>query len=637
MSVSASGQPGRSGRRTAVARGEPAIGRYSLIGDCRTAALVADDAAIDWLCLPRFDAPAIFARLLDAERGGYLAITDAAGKGHPTPLGQRYLPDTAILQTEVAVAGGRLLVTDFMPTEHLRAPWGRGAEPCGRGAEPCVVRHIEALVGECRFAVRLFATPDYARITPQLTLGDRHVLVTGGDGVVVLACATGAMDPLVADDPGLFASAHTLRAGERMTLALGWAASPYHGSHSARALQRDWSDELAATRAFWEGWAAATHYSGPYRDAVVRSAITLKLLTYAPTGAVVAAPTTSLPEHIGGSRNWDYRYNWIRDGSFAGGALATLGHLDEAVAFVEWIEHREHRAPDEIRALYTIGGGREIPETEIPTLAGYRGSGPVRIGNGAAGQCQLDITGEWLDCVAAVYLRPDAPVPDAWLARLVASAVTATCEHWGDRDSGIWEIRAEPRHFVYSKVMCWAAVDRGIRLAERYGWAVDLARWRAVRGAIYADVLAHGTDPATRAFTIAYGDPGLDAANLMIPIVGFLPPDDPRVVATTNEIARRLTDPRGLVYRYRAFEDGVGGEEGTFAMCSFWLAETLALQGRREEAVALFERLLAHASPTGLLAEMIDSRTGELLGNYPQAFSHLGLIRAALALARDTD
>ncbi len=612
---------------SSILRGYLPIGDYGLIGDCHTAALVAADSSIDWLCLPDFDSQAVLSRLLSAPLGGYLAVTEPDG-APALAVGQHYLPNTAILQTEIALTTGRLLVTDFMPiTDHHRI---------GSEHETCVVRRIEALTGPCAFSVRLKIAPDYALADPRMMLNTEGVMVTGGQGVIVLGFSegSGCEGTLANESLGPFHCERTLVAGEHLTMALGWAPHPFQANKLRRSLRRDWSHELEQTRNFWMHWSTDTEYSGPLRPTVIRSAITLKLMTYAPTGAMIAAPTTSLPEFLGGSRNWDYRYTWIRDASFAAGALAALGHTDEAIDFVHWVEHRERISDRELRVMYGIRGERNLPEIVLSPLEGYRQSSPVRVGNGAVEQHQLDINGEWLDCVARIYLRPDAPYPDHWLWSLIDATVTYICDHWMDPDAGIWEVRSGKQRFVYSRVMCWAAVDRGIKLAERFGWPLDIERWERVRELIHAEVCEHGVDPDTGAFTISYESRGFDAATLMIPIVGFLPATDPRVVATTEQIRRHLTDERGFVYRYRSFDDGVGGEEGTFVMCSCWLAENLALQGRRKEALDLLNRLLDCASPTGMLSEMIDSDSGALLGNYPQAFSHLGVIRAALALAQ---
>lgn len=607
-----------------------AISDYSMIGDCRTAALVATDGAIDWCCLPHFDAPAVLSRIIDASQGGYLALLDPQTGRPPQSLRQRYVPNTAILHTEVAFQTGRLLITDFMPTEHLRG--NVQPEP-----PPRIVRRIESLEGSCQFILRIKISPDYGRIAPQLTLNAEGVMATtvGGAGVTVLSFAEAPIEVrLELVDPGLVESWHVLGARDRVTLVLGWAPHPFQANQLRRSFRRDWTFELEATRGFWQDWAARITYRGPYQEAVMRSAITLKLLTFSPTGAMVAALTTSLPERIGGQRNWDYRYTWVRDASLAAGTLASLGHHREAIDFVHWVEHRERRSDRELRIIYGIHGDRELPEQTILLLDGYRQSRPVRIGNGAVEQNQLDIYGEWLDCVERVYRFPDEHPPESWLSALIDATVTYVCDHWMSPDAGIWEMRGPQQQFVFSKCMCWVAVDRGILLAERFQWEVDLDRWHQVRDIIRRDVYQHGIDPQTDAFTISYEHRDLDAATLMMPLVGFLPATDPHVRATTDAIAEQLTDNNGFVYRYRDVDDGVGGEEGTFIICSFWLAENLAAQGRPQEAITLFEKLLAHASPTGLLSEMIDSTTGELLGNYPQAFSHVGLIRTALAIQR---
>lgn len=608
-------------------RGYGAIKDYGLIGDCRTVALVATDASIDWLCLPHFDSQAVLSRLIGAERGGYLSLTEADDELMPVPISQHYRHETAILETEVGLREGRMRVTDFMPMDPQRGP----QRP---EMNPCVVRRISALESECRFALRMKIAPDYARAVPVVTVTHEGAMVTGGHGVMVLSHADHKPESVTLDDEtqGPLTCVYHLQAGEHLTVVLGWAENPYLASKLRRSFRCDWEPVFAATEQFWHAWSAKTAYNGPYRDAVARSAITLKLLTFAPTGAMVAAPTTSLPELIGGSRNWDYRYTWIRDGSLAAGALASLGHLQEALDFVQWVEHRERKSDRELRVMYGIRGERHLPEIDVAPLDGYKHSRPVRVGNGAVDQHQLDIYGEWLDCVARVYLHPDAPTPEDWLCNLVDATATFVCDHWIEQDAGIWEVRSGAQNFVYSKVMCWAAVDRAIQLAERYDWPVDIPHWERVRAQIFSDVTTHGFDEQTGAFKIAYEMTGLDAATLMVPIVGFLPPHNPHVIATTNAIARDLTDAKGFVYRYRHFDDGVGGEEGTFIMCSYWLAENLALQQRRDEAVKLFEKIYTHASPTGLISEMIDSSNGELLGNYPQAFSHLGLIRTALVL-----
>ncbi len=600
-----------------IARGYLPLQHYSLIGNCRTAALVAADASIDWLCLPHFDSNPCLSRILSTERGGFLAITDPASGAPPVMLRQSYEDDTAILVTDVQLASGQIRLTDFMPPDD-----GNGHAPT------CLIRRITALQGSPRFALQMKIAVDYGDETASFTLLPDGALADAGTSMVALAFVE-TPEAMRAEGTTL-ASTHALQAGQTVTVALGWGAT---ADEARAAVPGDSEAALEVTRAFWQQWVNGITYQGVYRKQVVRSAIVLKLLTFAPKGSVIAAPTTSIPERIGGSRNWDYRYTWLRDGSFTVDALTALGKTEEAFAFVQWLEGRERHAEFELRTIYTIEGRRELPEFIAEALEGYRGSRPVRVGNAAAGQTQLDIYGEWLDCVAHTYAAT-TPLPPDWLRDLIIATVNHVSEHWREPDMGIWEIRSEPQQFVYSKVMCWVAVERGIALAERFGWQADLARWRAECDAIRASVLENGIDPATGAFKMSYETAAPDAANLMITLVGFLPPTDPRIIATTDAIMRELRDQRGFVYRYRHFDDGVGGEEGTFVMCSFWLVENLARQGRTTEAHALFADLIAHVSPTGLLSEMIDSSSGMLLGNFPQAFSHLGIIRAALALAQ---
>jgi len=601
------------------ARGYLPLQRYSLIGDGLTAALIADDGSIDWLCLPAFDGEPLFARLLDAQMGGFFDLADVTSAEPPAPLGQRYVGETSILQTELAFSTGRVLVSDFLPI----ATAGE--------AHSLLLRQAQAIEGSVTLALRLKAAQQYGRTAAPLTLQSDGVAITLDREPLLLAVAA-PEEPLSLQSGSAYSTLgpFELRESQSLTCAL-WRLAPG---------QRDREGDLASpaaiyateyerTRQFWQGWSAGVQYAGPDREQIVRSAITLKLLSYIPTGALLAAPTTSLPERIGGSRNWDYRYTWLRDGAFAAQTLLALGRRQEAVAFVDWLERRERRDPFELRPLYSIRGERDLPEFTVETLEGYRQSRPVRVGNAAVGQTQLDIYGEWLDCVERLY-REEAPA--TWLRDLIAASVQTVTERWREPDQGIWEIRSAPQHFVYSKVMCWVALDRGIALAQRLGWAVALSEWEATAAAIRDEVLAQGVDATTGAFRASYETAAPDAANLMIPLVGFLPPTDPRCVTTTKVVMETLRGAHGLLYRYRYFDDGVGGEEGVFLLCSCWLVENLALQGRTEEARQLYAQLLRYASPTGLLSEMVDTTTGELLGNYPQAFSHIGLIRAALTL-----
>src|SRR6185437_5403273 len=395
---------------------------------------------------------------------GYWSITASEEEAVPNGLQQHYHPDAAILETTIGLPVGELAVTDFMATAHLRG------EPDALPA-PCLIRQIAALTLPCQFALRLKVAPDYGRQLPRITYNPEGIIAVGAQGTLVVSYVAGGTCGDFLDNTayGPVATVHTLQPGECMTLALSWAANPHQASRLRRELlRRDWGSEKEATAAYWQGWSAQTLLDSPYRDLLVRNAITLKLLTFAPTGAFVAAPTTSLPEQIGGTRNWDYRYCWIRDGSMSATALALLGHVDEALAFVKWVEHRERQSEGELRVLYGIQGERETPEAEVPPLEGYQQSTPVRIGNQAVAQQQHDLYGEWLDCVAHIYLRPDASVPDRWLASLVDAAVTHTCDFWMEPDAGIWEVRSQPQNFVHSKMLCWIAVDRGIKLAEHF-------------------------------------------------------------------------------------------------------------------------------------------------------------------------
>jgi GH15 family glucan-1,4-alpha-glucosidase len=429
----------------------------------------------------------------------------------------------------------------------------------------------------------------------------------------------------------------TLHEGERLLFALGMGRS----AQAARRLveselhQRNFDAELAHTLHCWRRWIAGCTYQGPYIEMVQRSALVLKMMTYAPTGAIVAAPTASLPEEIGGIRNWDYRFTWLRDATFTLYALNVLGFTEEARAFTYWLRRLSYANGEDLQIMYGIRGERELPEMELPHLSGYCDSRPVRIGNGAATQKQLDVFGEVLDCIH-LYRRQGCferygESLEGPLWAMMRMLVEHVCAHWQEPDSGIWEVRGKNRHFVYSKVMCWVALDRGIRAAQQLHLEADLPRWLYVRDQIRADVLAHGYNTSVGAFTQSYGDTTLDAVNLLLPLVGFIAPNDPRMRSTVDRIMERLTDERGFVYRYsvESTDDGLTGSEGAFTMCTFWLVDNLAMQGRVAEARSLFERVLSYAGRLGLFAEEIDSQNRMALGNYPQAFTHIALINSA--------
>jgi alpha,alpha-trehalase len=467
---------------------------------------------------------------------------------------------------------------------------------------------------------------DYGLTVPRLERrGEELFVVYGGADALVLQTSF----PLEQVGPCTAEGTTRLRSGEGTTLVLTYSLPHELDPQVVNADEID--RRFRETEEMWREWADRCEYEGPYREEVVRSALVLKALTNAPTGAIVAAPTTSLPEQVGGERNWDYRYTWVRDAAFTIYALFSLGYREEAHRFMHWLERTVAGQAEDLQIMYAVAGERQLHEIELGHLEGYRGSRPVRIGNGAAGQFQLDVYGEVLD-TGWQYLQHGGEIePGYW--ELCVGAVEYVAEHWERPDAGIWETRGGPRHFVYSKVMAWVALDRGIRLAEALGWEGDVDRWRGVRDRMRARIESEGVDPGTGAFTQAFGSSIQDAANLRIPVVRFLPADDPRVLATTKQVEAELMRD-GFVHRYRGYEDGLEGEEAAFVICGFWMVDNLAMAGELERARELFRRLCDSANDVGLLAEEVDPHTGELLGNFPQAFSHIGLINAAVNIAR---
>ncbi|RDI74418.1 Glucoamylase/glycosyl hydrolase-related protein [Gaiella occulta] len=590
----------------------PPIADYALLADCHASALVSRDGSVDWCAFQRFDARPVFSRLLDWGRGGYFRIAP-----HGTyAASRRYLPGTNVLETRFETAGGVLTVTDVLPVTE------RPGHP-----DHQLIRVVRCLSGSVHVAVEFEPRFDYGLTRPRLEIReDGLAFVYGGADALVLQCELA----LEHTDLSSCCAGTLLEEGEQAFVVL-----TYSLPHEVRVERLDLAGACArvdATVAFWERWSERIEYDGPYREEVLRSALVLKALTNAPTGAIAAAPTTSLPEEIGGERNWDYRYSWLRDSALALDALFALGYDEEAHAYMAWLRRTTAGRAEDLQIMYGLGGERFLPEVELTQLEGYRGSKPVRIGNAAAGQFQLDVYGELLD-TACRYAERGGAVDDVFWQFLteVGGEVSA---RWRLPDQGIWEIRGEPRHFTYSKVMAWVAFDRLVRIAEIGGRDGPLDTWRAERDAIRALVEAEGVDEATGAFTQSFGSPALDASNLMIPIVGFVPWDDPRARATFERISSELSRD-GFVYRYVTDGvDGLSGGEATFAICSFWLVECLARAGEVERARELFERLLGFANDVGLLAEEIDPASGALLGNFPQAFSHLGLIQAAIALAQ---
>jgi GH15 family glucan-1,4-alpha-glucosidase len=598
------------------------IENYGIIGNMRTAALVGTDGSIDWLCVPHFDSPSVFAAILDAGKGGRFRIAPRDGR---ITHKQFYWPDTNVLVTRFLSPDGVGQVTDYMPV----------GVPEGAPGHRWLVRQVTVIRGAMAFQVECRPAFNYARDAHQTSVEPPGARFRSPGLCLELATRV----PLRPDGTGVVAEL-ALEEGQRATFVLREAEPA-----SAPAVDDDLAAELfTRTVAYWRAWLAKGTYRGRWREIVDRSALVLKLLTFEPTGAIVAAPTCSLPEDLGGARNWDYRYTWIRDAAFTLYGLMRIGFTDEAAQFMQWLEARCHELePDgSLQIMYGIDGRHALTEARLDHLDGYRGSRPVRIGNGAYNQVQLDIYGELLDSVY-LYNKYGAPISyDLWIE--LRKLVDWVCESWQRPDEGIWEVRAGRQHFVYSKLMCWVALDRGLRLADKRSFPADRVRWEKVRDAIYEDIMAKGWSPARQAFVQYYGSDALDAANLAMPLVFFLSPTDPRMLSTLDAINR--SPSRGglvsnsLVYRYNvtAVDDGIAGDEGTFNICTFWLVEALTRAGRvnrarLDEARLIFEQMLGYASHLGLFAEEIGP-SGEALGNFPQAFTHLALISAAFNLDR---
>jgi alpha,alpha-trehalase len=596
----------------------PGIGDYALIGDCHTAALVARDGSVDWLCPGRFDAPAVFCRMLDRARGGSLRTRPSADFSSE----RRYLPHTNVLETTFSTAAGTARLTDLMPI-HRRSSSRRGYDV---GTSQRLLRLVEGVAGEVELEVRCKPTFDYARVDPKIAVvRDVGAVASGGSQFLALACGGVRLEQRDGEVTGRF----TVKAGERRWIVLTCADDPDRADEALYPVRLD--AQLERTLEYWTHWTRQCTYAGPYRAEVERSALVLKLLTYEPTGAIVAAPTTSLPEEVGGVRNWDYRFTWLRDSSLILYALMTIGYEEEAADFIHFLEGAvgaDSSAAPQI--MYGIDGRRHLPERTLDHLEGYRGSRPVRIGNAAASQRQLDIYGEVMRAALQRYDVDEAPDADAW--RVLRGLVQQAAEHWSETDRGIWEVRGQPRPFLYGKLMCWSAVDSGVHLAEQYQLQAPLDAWRATRDEIRQAILERGYDADLGAFTQYFGGAVLDASALMIPRIGFLPATDARVRSTIDRIKRDLTRG-GLVYRYRT-ADGLAGGEGAFTLCTYWLADALALTGEVDEAHRLFESMRRYLNDVGLLSEEIDPSSGEPLGNFPQGFSHLALIGAAVDLAR---
>ena len=592
------------------------IAEHGIIGDLHSIALVGTDGTIDWYCCPRFDSPSVFGSILDAGRGGRYRIAPATGDWTPKQL---YLPDTNVLITRFLTPDGVGEVQDFMPIQPAGAPVHRHR----------LIRRVLGVRGAIRFRVEVEPRFNYARDPHQVFFHESGVLFRSPDLCLALETATPLRQRGDADVHAEF----TLVSGESATFVLeqvpeSYVPRKYSEDETREAFER--------TVEYWRRWLSQSRYTGRWRETMHRSALTLKLMTYQPTGAIVAAPTTSLPEHIGGERNWDYRYTWIRDAAFSLYALLKLGFTEEAGAFMSWLtdRFRETRTggTGPLQIMYGIDGRAELEEEILEHFEGYRGSHPVRIGNGAAAQLQLDIYGELIDSVY-LFNKYGTPIShDSWMD--LTRVIEWVCENWDQADEGIWEVRGGRQHFTYSRLMSWVALERAIRMATTRGLPANLANWQAARDRIYHEIIAKGWHESRQAFVQHYDTDVLDASVLMMPLVKFIAPTDPRWLSTLDAMGEELVSD-SLVYRYNveASPDGLEGEEGTFSICTFWYVEALALAGRLDEAQLAFEKMLTYANHLGLYAEQI-GRTGEALGNFPQAFTHLQLISAGHYLDR---
>jgi len=577
---------------------------YALIGDCETAALVGRDGSIDWLTFPRFDSAACFAALLGTPENGRWLLKPV---GAISRVQRHYHPDTLILETEFTTPDGVVSIIDFMPV---------------RNGMPDLVRIVAGRRGQVRMRMELAIRFDYGSIVPWVRHTSTGLDAIGGPDRLRLRSQVelhGEQFHTVAE--------FLVSEGQRVSFDLTWFPS-----HVPMEQELNVEQTLADTEAWWQQWSRQCTFSGPWRDAVVRSLITLKALTYAPSGAIVAAPTTSLPERLGGVRNWDYRYCWLRDATFTLLALMNAGYTEEARAWREWLLRAVAGRPEEIQIMYGIRGERRLLESELPWLTGYEGARPVRVGNAASDQRQLDVFGEVLDATYQAWRMGVTPDENAWrVEQVLVDCLEST---WHERDHGLWEVRGPTEHFTHSKMMAWVAFDRAVKGIEHFGLQGPVERWRAIRDTIHAEVCEKGYNTARGAFVQAYGSDRLDASLLLMPLVGFLPASDARVQRTIAAIEKDLASD-GLLVRYHTDPDidGLPQGESAFLLCSFWFADALHLMRRNDDAIHLFERLLSLRNDVGLLAECYDVEAGRLVGNFPQAFSHVGLITTAMNLS----
>jgi GH15 family glucan-1,4-alpha-glucosidase len=603
---SMSAQPDSSA--SPLSRSKP-LEDYGLIGNMISAALVARDGSIDWLCLPHFDSPACFAALLGGPEHGRWLIEPAA----VARSSRRYLEDTAILETRFENERGAVTVTDFMPLTEDED-------------KVDVVRIVRGIRGELPMRMELVLRFDFGRTVPWVRRRDYGMSAVAGPDAIELHT-----DVALEGHDFTTLAAFTAHEGDVIPFTLS-----YHRSHKAPHFVPDRMETMQATAAWWREWCKHARFdcsNETWREAVARSLITLKLLTFAPTGGIVAAPTTSLPESLGGRRNWDYRYCWIRDSTMTLYALLNAGYRDEAAAWRAWLLRAAAGLPEQLHIMYGVAGERWLPELELPWLPGYANSKPVRVGNGASDQLQLDVYGEVMDALHAARESDLAPSSDTWRLQKALLAHLETV--WQQPDQGIWEVRGPPRPFTHSRLMCWVAFDRAVKSCDRFAPDAPRERWLALRDRIKADICANGYDTKRKAFVQHYDGDALDASLLLMPLVGFLPPDDPRITGTIAAIERELMHD-GFVQRYATqhVDDGVGGPEGAFLACSFWLADAYAVSGRTRDAERLFDHLLGVRNDLGLLAEEYDPVAKRLLGNFPQAFSHIGLVNTAFNLVK---
>lgn len=583
---------------------------YGIIGDLKTCALIGRDGSIDWCCFPHMESASVFAAILDVEKGGHFHLQP---RQHPGGQ-QDYLGITNVLHTTFETPSGRVVLTDFMPLTD------EGALP------QSIIRKVTCHRGQVEMDVHFKPRFDYARATPELDRAARGVTARWQDRSLFLQSPV-ALQLRDGEARGTF----TLAERETQWFVL-------HYDHTAPLEPHECADLLRATARYWSRWAhhcgpGRCVFSGPWHDHVVRSGLVLKLLTHPETGAIAAAPTTSLPEVIGGVRNWDYRFAWIRDASLTVRSLYSLGHVQEALEYFRWLRslcQQFSRQDDyfDIQIMYPLHEDLDLEEKVLPHLSGYKNSAPVRIGNAAAEQRQLDVYGELINAFYETRRYEEDVSSDDW--RFIRKIANSAARVWDMEDSGIWEVRGGPRHFTYSKLMCWVALDRSVKMAQKREFEAPIDQWKSTRDQIRGAILEQGFSQELNSFVQAFGSQALDATSLLIPLMGFLPPEDPRVQGTIEATLEHLTT-NGLVYRYIG-DDGLPGQEGAFVLCTFWLVDALILSGRVDEARDIFLNVLDYISPLGLFAEQIDPASGLQLGNYPQAFSHIGLIDSALRL-----